>query len=73
MIFLNTPMRLAKKESYPGSRKWLGRGNLVQEEIFTRLRNINESAVKENAGEGTIIAKKLRTSGLVAWTLLQLK
>ena len=46
-----------KNNPIPPAESGWGVGDLVQEEIFIRLQNINESALKENSPEGTITQK----------------
>lgn len=46
-----------KRTPIPGSESGWGIGNLVQEEIYTRLRKINDDAVAKKAAEGTIDQK----------------
>lgn len=42
-----------KKNAIPDAETGWGIGNLVKEELYTRLKNINEQAVKKNAKSGT--------------------
>lgn len=46
-----------KKNPIPGAESGWGVGYLVQEDIYNRLRTINEEAVKKNAATGTIEQK----------------
>jgi putative endopeptidase len=46
-----------KKTPIPDAESGWGIGNLVQEEIYTRLRKINEDAEKEKAADGMISQK----------------
>ena len=46
-----------KQNPIPASESGWGIGNLVEEELYNRLRKINEDAVKENAAEGTVSQK----------------
>ncbi|MEP7230360.1 MAG: M13 family metallopeptidase [Ginsengibacter sp.] len=46
-----------KQNPIPESESGWGIGNLVQEELYNRLRKINEDAVKENATAGTVSQK----------------
>lgn len=46
-----------KKTPIPDAESAWGIGNLVKEDIYYRLRKINEDAVKENAADGTINQK----------------
>ena len=46
-----------KATPIPGSESGWGIGNLVMEDNYTRLKKINEDAVKANAAEGTISQK----------------
>lgn len=46
-----------KQNPIPASESGWGIGNLVQEELYNRLRKINEDAVKENATAGTVRQK----------------
>jgi putative endopeptidase len=46
-----------KKTPIPASESGWGIGNLVQEEIYTRLKKINDDAVAAKAAEGTISQK----------------
>ncbi len=46
-----------KKTPIPSSESGWGIGNLVQEEIYTRLKKINDDAVAAKAAEGTISQK----------------
>jgi len=49
--------RWIKENPIPAAESGWGIGNLVQEELYLRLKNINDKAVKENAAEGTITQK----------------
>jgi len=42
-----------KKTPIPAAESRWGIGNLVKEEIYTRLKNINDKAIAEKAGAGT--------------------
>lgn len=46
-----------KQHPIPASESGWGIGDLVQEELYTRLRKINEEAVSTKAAEGTITQK----------------
>ena len=46
-----------KQNPIPASESGWGIGNLVQEELYTRLRKINEEAVEKNTTAGTITQK----------------
>ena len=46
-----------KNNPIPASESSWGVGQLVQDDIYTRLRSINERAAKESAAEGTISQK----------------
>jgi putative endopeptidase len=46
-----------KNNPIPASESSWGVGELVQEDIYSRLKTINEKAVKESAAEGTISQK----------------
>ncbi|MEO6669346.1 MAG: M13 family metallopeptidase [Ferruginibacter sp.] len=46
-----------KRTAIPGSESSWGIGNLVQDEIYARLRKINDDAVKENAAPGSTSQK----------------
>ncbi len=46
-----------KQHPIPASESGWGIGNLVQEEIYIRLKKINEDAVKAKAADGTITQK----------------
>ncbi len=46
-----------KQNPIPASESGWGIGNLVQEELYTRLRKINEDAVSKNAADGTVTQK----------------
>ena len=46
-----------KKTPLPGAESAWGVGNLVQEEIYARLRKINEEALQDKAAAGTIKQK----------------
>jgi putative endopeptidase len=46
-----------KKTSIPSDESGWGVGNLVQEDIYVRLKNINQKAVEENAAHGTVSQK----------------
>ena len=46
-----------KRTPIPDAESGWGIGNLVQDEIYARLRKINEDAVKEKAAAGTISQK----------------
>ena len=46
-----------KKTPIPGSESGWGIGNLVQDEIYTRLKNINEKAITEKNEPGSISQK----------------
>ncbi len=46
-----------KSNPIPASESSWGVGYLVQEDIYSRLRKINEDAVKENAANGTVSQK----------------
>ena len=46
-----------KKNPIPASESGWGIGNLVQEEIYVRLKTINEKAITEKAAHGTVSQK----------------
>src|ERR1035438_9192558 len=46
-----------KKNPIPADESGWGIGNLVQEELYDRLKKINEKAVEENAAHGSISKK----------------
>ena len=46
-----------KKTPIPEAESGWGIGNLVQEEIYDRLKKINEDAVKQSAAAGSITQK----------------
>src|SRR5580698_10749020 len=46
-----------KKTPIPSDESGWGVGNLVQEDIYVRLKNINQKAVEENAAHGTVSQK----------------
>jgi putative endopeptidase len=46
-----------KRTPIPGGESGWGIGNMVQDEIYDRLKKINEDAIKEKAAEGTISQK----------------
>jgi len=46
-----------KKNPVPGSESSWGIGNLVEEEIYNRLKKINEKSVKANSSNGSIEQK----------------
>ncbi|HSZ85060.1 MAG TPA: M13 family metallopeptidase, partial [Puia sp.] len=46
-----------KKTPIPSDESGWGVGNLVQEDIYERLKNINQKAVEENAAHGTVSQK----------------
>ncbi len=46
-----------KNNKIPEAESGWGIGNLVQEEIYARLKKINEDAVRDNAKKGTITQK----------------
>jgi len=46
-----------KKNPIPASESGWGIGNLVQEEIYDRLKTINEKAIAEKAAHGTVSQK----------------
>lgn len=46
-----------KKNPIPSDESGWGVGNLVQEELYTRLKTINEKAIAEGAAKGTVSQK----------------
>lgn len=56
-FFLYANGRWIKNNPIPADESSWGIGNLVQEEIYTRLKNINEKAVAEKAAKGTVSQK----------------
>jgi len=46
-----------KRTPIPAAESGWGIGNMVQEEIYTRLKKINEDAVKDQAAKGSIAQK----------------
>jgi hypothetical protein len=58
---------LDQTKSYTARGKYWGVGNLVQEDIYSRLRKINEDAAAKNAANGTV-EQKIGDFGLAAWT-----
>lgn len=46
-----------KRTAIPDAESGWGIGNMVQDEIYAKLRKINEDAIKQNAAKGTITQK----------------
>lgn len=56
-FFLYANGKWIKDNPIPAAESGWGIGNLVQEELYLRLKNINDKAVKEKAADGTITQK----------------
>src|ERR1700748_2624688 len=56
-FFLYANGKWLKDNPIPADESGWGIGNLVQEEIYTRLKTINEKAIAENAAKGTVSQK----------------